>query len=284
MMFLAIQDQLDEFDGEFDNEIEDDGESVGDGSGTDASLRLAERKKANMKSSMKREPNISNIEIDDKGEITLEAVNIKEITCNYYIIDAEILFSRQPFLKENTEQFSYVKPFFSMKKEMYGSAVAEQDRVGQYVVQKVPLPDQLLHKNLVIEITGEDQQHFKTFYSSNLKVSILESFGELKVTSTENSKALPEIYVKVFAQYKDGSEKFYKDGYTDIRGLFEYAQTSGDKLAQVKKFAIYIESRDLGSQIREVDPPKDESGGEMQSSNVQGSLQARKYDRMYNRN
>ena len=83
-----------------------------------------------MKSSQKREPNISNIEIDEKGEITLEAVNIKEITCSYYIIDAEILFSRQPFLKENTEQFSYVKPFFSTKKEMYSSAVAEQDRVG----------------------------------------------------------------------------------------------------------------------------------------------------------
>jgi hypothetical protein len=94
MMFLAIQDQLDEFDGEFDNEIEDDGESVGDGSGTDASLRLAERKKANMKNSIKREPNISNIEIDDKGEITIESVNIREITCSYYIIDAEILFSR----------------------------------------------------------------------------------------------------------------------------------------------------------------------------------------------
>ena len=158
MMFLAIQDQLDEFDGEFDNEIEDDGESVGDGSGTDASLRLAERKKANMKNSMKREPNISNIEVDDKGEITIESVNIKEITCNYYIIDAEILFSRQPFLKDNTEQFSYVKPFFSVKKQMLDAnpAIPEHERIGQYVVQKVPLPDQLLHKNLVIEITGED--------------------------------------------------------------------------------------------------------------------------------
>ena len=43
MMFMAIQDQLDEFDGEFDNEMEDDDSgagSVGDGSGTDASLRL----------------------------------------------------------------------------------------------------------------------------------------------------------------------------------------------------------------------------------------------------
>ena len=99
----------------------------------------------------------------------------------------------------------------------------------------------------MIEITGEDQQHFKTFYSSNLKVSILESFGELKVTHKETGKALPEIYVKVFALNKNGGEKFYKDGYTDIRGLFEYAQTSGDKLKKVKKFAIYIESKQFGS-------------------------------------
>ena len=28
----------------------------------------------------------------------------------FYIIDAEILFSRTPFLKTNTEEFSYVKP------------------------------------------------------------------------------------------------------------------------------------------------------------------------------
>jgi hypothetical protein len=127
-------------------------------------------------------------------------VNIKEITLNYYIIDAEILFSRQPFLKDNAEQFSYVKPYLSVKQAMLGGGApeAEEDRVGQYVTEKVPLPERLLHKNLVVEITGEDKQHFKTFYSSNLKVSILESFGELKVTHKDTNKALSQIYVKVF--------------------------------------------------------------------------------------
>ena len=47
-----------------------------------------------MKKSMRREPNISYIEVDEKGEVSIESVNIKEITLNYYIIDAEILFSR----------------------------------------------------------------------------------------------------------------------------------------------------------------------------------------------
>ena len=85
-----------------------------------------------MKASLKREPNISNIDIDDKGEISIESVNIKEITLNYYIIDAEILFSRQPFLKDNAEQFSYVKPFSSIKKAMLGDGRPEdeEERVG----------------------------------------------------------------------------------------------------------------------------------------------------------
>jgi hypothetical protein len=36
----------------------------------------------------------------------------------FYIIDAEILFSRTPFVKENTEEFSYVKPCFKIEKDL----------------------------------------------------------------------------------------------------------------------------------------------------------------------
>lgn len=43
-------------------------------------------------------------------------------------------------------------------------------------------------------------------------------------------KSVGKVYVKVFSQDKNGKESFYKDGYTDIRGKFEYATTSGDKL------------------------------------------------------
>ena len=53
-------------------------------------------------------------------------------------------------------------------------------------------------------------------------------------------------------------ESFYRDGYTDIRGKFEYAVTSGDSLKSVSKFSILIQSAEFGSQIKEVNPPKDE--------------------------
>ena len=58
---------------------------------------------------------------------------------------------------------------------------------------------------------------------------------------------------------QSGKESFYRDGYTDIRGKFEYAITSADKLKSVSKFSILIQSSDFGSQIKEVNPPKDET-------------------------
>ena len=41
--------------------------------------------------------------------------NIDEITINLYEIDQEILFSRSPFLEEEKNTFSYVKPNYSEK-------------------------------------------------------------------------------------------------------------------------------------------------------------------------
>ena len=61
-----------------------------------------------------------------------------------------------------------------------------------------------------------------TYYSTNLKVQVIENYGELKVTD-ETGKPLSKVYVKAFAKYNSGTDKFFKDGYTDFRGKFEYA-------------------------------------------------------------
>lgn len=106
MLFLAIEDQLNDFDGEFDLMAQNDYDS--EYTGSEASLKL--RKQENMKKSKNTEPVLSQTLIDDKGTLTIESVNIKSVLVKYYMIDAEILFSRAPFLKNNAEEFSYVKP------------------------------------------------------------------------------------------------------------------------------------------------------------------------------
>jgi len=74
-----------------------------------------------------------------------------------------------------------------------------------------------------------------------------------------NNKGIGKIYVKVFSQTTSGKEEFFRDGYTDIRGKFEYAIASGESLSNIKKFAVLVLSEHYGSMIKEVAPPKDES-------------------------
>jgi hypothetical protein len=62
--------------------------------------------------------------------------------------------------------------------------------------------------------------------------------------------------VKVYARTQDGRVEFYKDGYTDLRGRFDYSSLSTADLAQVERFAILVLSPDAGALVRELPPPK----------------------------
>ena len=47
----------------------------------------------------------------------------------------------------------------------------------------------------------------------------------------------------------NGTVAFHKDGYTDLRGKFDYASTNDLELSQVKRFAILVLSDEYGAQI-----------------------------------
>jgi len=65
----------------------------------------------NQKLAKQRSPELGQIEIDEKGVLTLDSVNVRQVKVKYYLIDAEVLFSRSPFLSNETESFSYVMPY-----------------------------------------------------------------------------------------------------------------------------------------------------------------------------
>lgn len=90
-LFLDLANQLSEYDG--------DKVSVED------QVKETEISK-NLKSAEKEE-NL-NFELN-KQTISLFHQNVDEVTLNFYELDLEVLFSRQPFLKQNQDQFSYVK-------------------------------------------------------------------------------------------------------------------------------------------------------------------------------
>jgi len=66
---------------------------------------------------------------------------------------------------------------------------------------------------------------------------------------------LPATYVKVYARHTGGLVRFYKDGYTDLRGRFDYVTLSTDDLDRVERFTILVASDDAGATVLEADPP-----------------------------
>jgi len=69
-------------------------------------------------------------------------------------------------------------------------------------------------------------------------------------------KPLSKAYVKAYARQQDGSVKFFKDGYTDLRGRFDYSSLSTSDLDHVDRFALLVLSDDHGAVIQEAAPPK----------------------------
>jgi hypothetical protein len=61
--------------------------------------------------------------------------------------------------------------------------------------------------------------------------------------------------VKVYGKYPDGSVRFYKDGYTDSRGRFDYASVSAADAKGATRYAILVISEEKGATLHDVAAP-----------------------------
>ena len=171
--------------------------------------------------------------------ITLKHKNIYTLGVKYYIIDLEIIFSRNPFMSLNIPKYvSYLLPHV----EESVSLLPEREST------EIAITKTLLNKNMLIEITGQEIQRFLMYYSNQMSCDIQETLGVIKIMGVDG-KLLQRTYVKVFARKGNGEVGFYKDGYTDIRGKFDYATLNAQMLKNVHKFSILIMHLQFGTYI-----------------------------------
>ena len=229
-LFREIREQLQEFDGvlHLHQEINQKDEL---------------QKTENLKISKNLAPQME-CKLDGK-KIVIDYLNISKIDIKYYVIDPELMFSKSPFLTLKTDEFSYIKPL----------KVDSVDLSQDLTRKTVEVDKDYVSNNLIIEIQGDGKQIFLSYFSTDLHVIVNEEFGELKVTDPEGNP-LPKVYVKVYSKQFNREVKFFRDGYTDIRGRFEYSQCSSGKLGLIEKFSIFIMSDELGSLTKELKPPQ----------------------------
>jgi len=110
--------------------------------------------------------------------------------------------------------------------------------------------------NVMIEAEAAGRRQALAYYAHSLDAQVIETYGQVRVTHEGSGKPLPGTYVKVYQRTAGGRVRFYKDGYTDLRGRFDYASLSTDDLDAVERFALLVLHEDHGAVIREAAPPK----------------------------
>jgi len=196
-------------------------------------------------------------------KLIISSANIEKVRVNFYTMNTEILFSNSPFYSSsssssssssNKSAFAYIAPNMSTE-------VVIQRSNGDSDRTEFGIPSELKNENLFVEVVSSTLNVGRQFFDNELNVLIQESYGQLKVlvpSQRSKNKLIPlhKAYVKVYAKTNGGSDEFYKDGYTDIRGKFDFASISTDQLGKTNKFAIFVKAEQYGSTVKEAKPPK----------------------------
>jgi hypothetical protein len=177
--------------------------------------------------------------------VAISYKNLEEVEVRYYELDVEFAFSAQPFAGPDGASASFVQPNHSETRTL----AKDQQQLAY------ELPQQFWQKNVLIEVRAGGLARSRQYFANALDVRFLESYGQVAVTESKTNKPLSKAYVKVFAKLRNGEVRFHKDGYTDLRGRFDYASLSDDPNSGATRYAVLVLDDDRGAVIREISPP-----------------------------
>ena len=172
--------------------------------------------------------------------------NIETCTVKFYPMDIELLFSKQPFVQDIRGQFSIIRPNQTIKLTL----------TKDMQEHELQLPQALSDRNVMIEVSAAGVTRRQAYYPHSVGLQLMGNYGQLRLTHAKTGKPLSKVYVKVYARMKDGSVQFFKDGYSDLRGRFDYTSLNTNEIEHVDKFSMLIMSDEHGALIREAPPPK----------------------------
>jgi hypothetical protein len=213
--------------------------TIAEGSGD---LALMDRERRQGDASEQQPEVIVRVEGDS---LRIDHRNTKEAIVNFYGVDLELLFSKAPFVREDLKRMAMVRPTVTEAIQFDGPS-----GVGRF-----DLNDNLRRQTLLVEVVAGASRSTALYYGGDLTTYVSESFGQLQTTDLGTGRPIEGAYVKVYAKYPGGEVRFYKDGYTDLRGRFDFASVSAGDAKGAERFAILVKSDEKGATIHDVEAP-----------------------------
>mmetsp|Transcript_34673 Transcript_34673/g.56515 ORF Transcript_34673/g.56515 Transcript_34673/m.56515 type:complete len:399 (-) Transcript_34673:226-1422(-) len=192
-----------------------------------------------------------------KKEVRVKSKNVLQATLHFYAIDIEELFSNAPFTA-GKDALSYVVPTASVPIKIGAPAAATSSDADSQET-KVAFPKGVNEKsNFALEVLANNGgvRVAKTQYNHLLNVEFSVQRGEMFVANFSKFP-LAQAYVKVFLSTPKNRRGFFlKDGYTDLRGRFQYLATNASIPETADKVAILVVSENCGANIYYTDIQK----------------------------
>jgi len=179
------------------------------------------------------------------GAVQVAARNVARVELRWYELDVEFAFSAQPFAAAEGTAAAFVRPTLIETRDV----PAGQDPLA------IALPERFRQRNVLVEARAGGLVRSQHVFANALDARFLESMGQVVVTARGAKTPAPKVYVKVFARLPNGAVRFHKDGYTDLRGRFDYASLSDDPNAGATRYAVLVLDEQRGAVIRDIAPP-----------------------------
>lgn len=187
-----------------------------------------------------------NLELElDGDDLVLTARHLRRCWVSYFPMNIELLFSRQPFMQQQAERFALIEPH--RRQEVLFE--------GDEAERRLAVPQDYRSRDVVIEARAGGLRSVEARFANDLRVVLVSEYGQVLVQQRSTGRPLPRTYVKVYARSQGGEVRFYKDGYTDLRGRFDYATLSNDALELVERFALLILDDHHGALVLEAAAP-----------------------------
>lgn len=175
------------------------------------------------------------------GKLMVKHHRIDSTLLQLFSVDLEVLFSKDPFLSGDSASLPGIRANDTREVALQGIETA------------VELPEAFRQGNVLVAANSGGTRVLKVLDSKALEIVRQPAVRTLQVFDSATRLPLPRSYVKVYTQGRDGEAVFHKDGYTDLRGKFDYLSHTGSTLGEIRRIAVLISHPEKGARIEVFD-------------------------------
>ena len=175
------------------------------------------------------------------GKLQVKSHRLDKTLLQLFSVDLEVMFSKDPFLSGDGASLPAIRANESREVALQGEQT------------EVELPEAFRRGNVLVAAQSDKTKVLRVLDSRALETVRQPLDRTIQVFDSTSRLPLPQTYVKVYVQGPNGEAVFHKDGYTDLRGKFDYLSHTGSELGEIRKVAVLVSHPDKGARIESFD-------------------------------